>query len=400
MAKNILLSVASVFCGLIIFEIALRILGWTFPVFALPDPEFGWSFRPSISGWSSHENSAYLSINRFGFRGGDWAYEPAPGTFRVAVIGDSMVDSSNLPDEYALPNLIEKHLGTCPALGTGRAEVLNFGVSGYGPAQEYLLLKRAIEAFHPHLLLLVFFVGNDVADNNRSLSLESQQPRPYFVELPSGQLQLDTSFRESNGFRSALWSDWQARLVNGSYLLQALKQVRLGKSIVPWPKSLQVAYDEGQNENIPFKPQYPQLFSPPSDGLWNSAWSVSEKLLVKMRDRTVGRGLDFALIILPAPIQSLPTQERRHAAAQKFELTDMDYPVERIARVAALNAIPYLNLLGPLRDFADSKRVFLYGFPPQLGEGHLNATGTEVSGRAIASWLCERAGRRFPTPLR
>jgi lysophospholipase L1-like esterase len=394
MAKNILVLVASVFCGLLIIEIALRILGWTSPVFAQPDSTLGWSFRPSISGWSIHENSAYLSINRFGFRGSDWPKEPAPGKFRVAVIGDSMVESSNLPDDHALPNVIEKYLTTCSALGTGRAEVLNLGVSGYGSAQEYLLLQRAVEDFHPHLSLLVFYVGNDVADNTRSLSLEVQQARPYFVELPSGRLQLDTSFRESDGFRKALSSHWLARLVNRFYLLQAVKQVRLGKSIAPWPKSLQVAYDQGEHENIRFGPQYPQLFSPPADDVWSSAWSISEKLLVKMRDWTVSRGSEFALVILPEPIQALPSPGWRHAVAQKFELPNMDYPIERIARVAALNAIPFLNLLGPLRDFADSQSVFLYGFPPQLGEGHLNATGTEVSGRAIASWLCERAAQK------
>jgi len=304
-----------------------------------------------------------------------------------------MVDSSNLPDEYALPNVVEKYLASCPA-GIGHAEVLNLGVSGYGPAQEYLLLQHAVEYFHPHLSLLVFFIGNDVADNIRSLSVEGQQARPYFVALPSGRLQLDTSFRESDGFRRALSSDWLARLVNSSYLFQAVKQVRLGKSMMPRPKSLQVAYDQGQNEDIRLGPQYPQLFSPPADDVWSSAWSISEKLLVKMRDWTVSRGSEFALVILPAPIQSLPTQKRRHAAAQKLKLADMDYPVERIAGAAALNAIPFLSLLGPLREFADSQGVFLYGFPPQLGEGHLNATGTEVSGRAIASWLCERAAHK------
>jgi hypothetical protein len=391
MLKNILLLVASLFCGLVIIEIALRFLGWTFPIFAQPDPELGWSFRPRINGWSSHENTAYIRINRFGFRGNDWLKEPATGTFRVAVIGDSSVDSSNLPEENAITSEIERHLRTCPILAGGPSEVLNLGVSGYGTAQEYLLLRHAVDSFHPNLILLVFYAGNDVADNSRLLSLESQRARPYFVEDPSGNLRLDVGFRDSDAFRKAISSDWEKRIVNASYLLQALKQFHLGKSIWPLSKSLQVAHDKGPDEQGLFAPEFPEVFSPPSSEIWKSAWSVTEKLLVKMRDWTLGKNVDFALVIIPAPIQALPTEERRRAAARKFKLADLDYPVERTARLASQSGIPFLNLLNPLRDYGDSERAFLYGFPPLLGNGHLNAEGNGLSGRTIANWLCQRA---------
>jgi hypothetical protein len=394
MLKNILLLVASLFCGLVIIEIALRLLGLTFPIFAQPDPELGWSFRPGINGWSSHESTAYIRINRFGFRGNDWLKEPAARTFRVAVIGDSSVDSSNLPDENTITNEIERHLRTCPTLAGGPTEVLNLGVSGYGTAQEYLLLQHAIDSFHPNLIMLVFYAGNDVADNVRLLSLEGQRARPYFVEAPSENLRLDVSFRDSDAFRKAVSSDWQKRLINTSYLLQALKQFHLGKSIWPLSRALQAAHDKGLDEQGLFVPEFPQLFSPPSDEIWKSAWSITEKLLVKMRDWTLGKNLDFALVILPAPVQALPTEERRRAAAQKFKLADLDYPVERIARLASQNGIPFLNLLHPLRDYEDSEHAFLYGFPPQLGNGHLNAEGNALSGRTIANWLCERGAGR------
>jgi hypothetical protein len=39
-------------------------------------------------------------------------------------------------------------------------------------------------------------------------------------------------------------------------------------------------------------------------------------------------------------------------------------------------------------------RAFLYGFPPHLGHGHLNATGSEVSGRSIGNWLCQSHPQR------
>ena len=273
--KNISLLVASLLCGIALLEITLRLLGWTFPVFAQPDPNLGWSFRPSVSGWSSHENTVYLRINRFGFRGQDWPEQPDAGRFRIAVLGDSFVESSNLPEELSFTSMIEKHLGGCPALGASR-EVLNLGVSGYGTAQQYLLLHRVI-AFRPSLVLLVFYAGNDVANNSRRLSIEGQRDRPYFVELPSGELQLDTSFRERDAFRQALTSDWQKRLVNASYLLQMLKELYLGKSISVAAKSLHASYHSNLNEVALFTPEYTELFSPPLDDAWRSAWSVTER---------------------------------------------------------------------------------------------------------------------------
>jgi hypothetical protein len=44
-----------------------------------------------------------------------------------------------------------------------------------------------------------------------------------------------------------------------------------------------------------------------------------------------------------------------------------------------------------LRAYGDRERDFLYGFPPHLGNGHLNATGNKVSGALIADWLCQQS---------
>jgi hypothetical protein len=71
--KNFALLVASFLCGLLLIEFALRLMGWSFPIIMQPDLDLGWSHRPGMIGWSSSpENTAYLRMNRFGFRGPDW----------------------------------------------------------------------------------------------------------------------------------------------------------------------------------------------------------------------------------------------------------------------------------------------------------------------------------------
>src|SRR4051812_9694514 len=228
MRKNVALVLASLAFSLLLIEAFLRLLGWSFPIFAQPDPDLGWSFRPRLQGWATHENTAYLRINRQGFRGEDWP-QHARG-FRIAVLGDSFVESSNLPDEQALTTLIQRNLQECPTFRPG-LEVLNLGVSGYGTGQEYVLLTKTVQLLHPNMVVLAFYAGNDVANNARVLSAAGQTEKPYFHELADGALNLDTSFRTTGSFQKSVAQDWRKRAINSSYLLQVVKQAVLGKPI-------------------------------------------------------------------------------------------------------------------------------------------------------------------------
>jgi lysophospholipase L1-like esterase len=388
--KDLALSAASIVLGLILVEIVLRIFNWSYPIFMQPDADLGWSFRPGARGWSIHESAAYVRINRFGFRGKDWADEAPRDAYRVAVIGDSFVDSSNLPEDDALTSLIEKSLDACPALADRRAEMLNFGVSGYGTAQQYLLLQRRVEPLRPNLVLLVFYLGNDVAENSPVLSTEGRRTKPYFVELPSGELRLDAGFRDSEDFRQALARDWLKRLVNASFVLQLLKQFQQDMTRKLLPAGTPVEYGSGTDKVALFPPEHPGLFVLPESEEWRKAWSVTEKLILGMRDRARERNSEFGLVVIPAPVQALPSEDMRRTAARAFGLADLDAPMNRLSRFAGRNGIAYFSLLEELRARGDGGRVFLYGFPPYLGDGHLNSLGNRASGRSISDWLCRR----------
>ena len=265
--------------------------------------------------------------------------------------------------------------------------MLNFGVAGYGAGQEYLQLQHKVARFHPEIVLLDFYIGNDVPDNNRALSVWKE--KPYFVELPSGELSFDTSFRDSEAYRHTVKTDWILRLINASYVLQALKQVYLGYSIRPTPLKSQIFKATG-TDPVRNTLQYPLLFGPPRDEAWRSAWSVTEKLIKRMQEWSQRQRIDFRIDVIPDPIQALPGEAMRRAAVEKYHLVDLDYPVTRIIEFARQNGIPSLSLLEPMRIFADGNRQFLYGFDASSpGDGHLNAVGNDVSGRAIAAWLCK-----------
>jgi len=98
------------------------------------------------------------------------------GTYRIAVIGDSISQGSKkINHGPTFVNRLEKLFKRRPDIlkNKKRVEVLNFGVVGYGPMQEAILLETKVLRFSPDLIILQF-CPNDVGD--------SYSPRVYFLK--------------------------------------------------------------------------------------------------------------------------------------------------------------------------------------------------------------------------
>jgi D-alanyl-lipoteichoic acid acyltransferase DltB (MBOAT superfamily) len=96
-----------------------------------------------------------ISINRFGMR--DQAYDqvPAPGTFRIAVLGASSVMGWGVGDGETFEALVEARLNRDRVGGTiSRFELLNLGIPGYNPPQQLVAAQKAF-GFQPHMLFYV-----------------------------------------------------------------------------------------------------------------------------------------------------------------------------------------------------------------------------------------------------
>ncbi|HEY1954145.1 MAG TPA: GDSL-type esterase/lipase family protein [Polyangiaceae bacterium] len=83
------------------------------------------------------------------------ALAPEPGRTRVALVGDSIVWGEDLPLEKTLAKTLER------TLGASKWEVLGFGVTGYDTVQEEAWYRRAVRAFHPAIVVVVYCM-NDV----------------------------------------------------------------------------------------------------------------------------------------------------------------------------------------------------------------------------------------------
>jgi hypothetical protein len=56
------------------------------------------------------------------------------------------------------------------------SEVLNFGMSGYGTDQDYLLVKSQVLAYRPDVVVLSFFYSNDFWNNGERISSGREKP--------------------------------------------------------------------------------------------------------------------------------------------------------------------------------------------------------------------------------
>ena len=114
------------------------------------DPQLLWRMKPGFN-----FGQGYPQLNARGFRGPDLPAAKAPGTFRVACLGDSV--TFGLP-ETDYPALLQLELAQ--RWPDKKIEVLNFGVPGYSSLQGLRLLESQALPRHPDLVV-IFFGWND-----------------------------------------------------------------------------------------------------------------------------------------------------------------------------------------------------------------------------------------------
>lgn len=379
------LLLVSILVTLGLAEVALRIAGVSYPNFYRPDPDLGWTLTPGASGWWKKEGKAFVRINADGERDVSHPLAKPPGTYRIAILGDSCTESLQVPVEATFWARLPAELATCPRVRKGNSvETLNFGVSGYGTAQELLALRTRVWKYQPDLVLLAFYTGNDVRNNYRPL--EQDPLRPYFV-LSGGRLVLDDSFRDSPGYRAR--QTFAARLLYAAFNHSALLQV--GKMAKSASDGLVGAYKAKRvtTQVIEELGLDNAVYSPPGNADWQAAWAVTEALLREMEEETRAHGARFAVVTLTDGIQVDPDLKKRQAFAHQLGIADLFYPDLRIRKTAEAAGIPVLNLAPPLADYAARTGHFLHGFPnTQPGEGHWNAEGHREAARVLGRWLC------------
>ncbi len=387
LAGDFALVAGGVACALIVAELGLRIFMPAAPHFYRTDYYEGWVHQPGASGIYSAEGQSEVRINSDGQRDVTHPKTKPPGTFRIAVLGDSFTEAIQVPQSKDFSSVMERALGPCALPGRAKPEVINFGVTGYGTLQELIQLRRQVWQYSPDIVVLAFYPGNDVEDNFKKLN-PTAWPRPY-AYLSNGQIKIDNSFRQ---FLEPLDHDPDDYGLRYAFLYH-LRLYRIVQWLVTiwWNDVLggPIFHMTHAHKNVEADP-----LLPPRTPEWRGAWEVTEKLLDEMNREVQAHGARLLVVVLSDSYQVYPDPAIRQDFLRTLGVTDPFYPNHRIEAVGRRDGFEVLDLGEPFQRYADERRVFLHGFRNfWMGFGHWNAAGHALAGRMIAERVCEMSRR-------
>lgn len=148
------------------------------------DPTIGWVGVPNAEGTLvTTESETAVHFNSAGLRDDEYTLEKPEGVTRIAVLGDSFTWGYGVEQDENFAAVLEQRF----AIEGQPVEVINFGLTGYGTDQSYLIYQEIAHAYDPDIVILAFY-ENDVLEvaNERMYGY----PKPYYRLDEAGQLTL------------------------------------------------------------------------------------------------------------------------------------------------------------------------------------------------------------------
>ncbi len=190
---RLLLLVASTLISLGLAEAAVRLLDLgpeiaeiSAGVFRLsPNPVLQYDLQPG-----THDGD--VRVNDDGMRDRAFPLRKPPGTFRIAVIGDSVTYGFKVPDHQSYPKLLERLLEVYFGQRT-TFEVLNFGVPGYSVPEIVESLRVKALRYDPDLVIYGYCLNDPELYNPFARTLRAGlagRQRGYLERLAAGNLRL------------------------------------------------------------------------------------------------------------------------------------------------------------------------------------------------------------------
>ena len=298
----------------------------------------------------TEEVSVEVRINSQGFRS-DKIYPPYPeqGSCRIAIFGDSFFMGYETEIENSIAGQLETKLDDLDV----RAEVVNFAVSGFGTAENLVVLQEKALSFHPDVVLFEW-QETDLGDNVRS----------GLYKLQDGVLVRDaTTYLPAIELRDSLMRYGVYRwLISNSQFYSAIREAAGGlvKDLLLLRAS---AGEDKEAEPGPDSGKKPS-------GQSNYRAELSVALLREAYEMASERDIEFALVEIP-----------RRISRTRF--------VSSIARIedmlpAEINVIKSLEVF---LDNAGSDTKIYY----EKGAGHLTPLGNSLLAEKVASAIRDQS---------
>jgi hypothetical protein len=386
--KKVLTCALGVILAGLIFEVAVRLTPFAEVHTITYDSHRGWALLPGATELYTKEGRSYVKINSDGLRDVEHTKQKPPGTFRIAVLGDSFTEADQVDLHSAFWWVMQTRLRACPALSGKQVEALNFGVRAYGTAQELFSLRYHAWQYSPDFVVLAIYVGNDIRNN--SVRLEPNKCRPFFVER-DGQFVLGGPFVDSTAQHLRCMIRYESRRSQVANILgDAVMRVRSAVR-----ERMEASASSEQMDTSTQAPWFLNwVYVEPRDPVWDAAWRATDAEITMVAREAQSHHVGFLAVTLSDSFQVYPDKARREAYEKRLGVHDLFYPERRIAEVGRREGFAVLNLAPTFQRYADENHAYLHGFrAPGLGAGHWNELGHKLAGEMIADDICATMSR-------
>ena len=321
-------------------------------------PDLPYRLRPGVS---LDVHGARVDVNALGMRDrAETTREPAPGTQRVVVVGDSVAFGWRQDVDRAFARRLEEELAAKRAGKPGRVEVLNGGVPGYNAVNEAAWFREFGAALAPETVLV-------------AVNLNDFDRAPHLNGL--GVLSTDDADRQS-ALSPGNWSElylayrWLALLAKGDPRLAAEAPAASAT-----PDGAAGAAGSGAPQASPSGAWHPfdryvsnlrkRFYRAPTEPEWGNLERAWRDLATRARER----GSRLVFLLFPD--------------GDQVGVADPDLtPQQRLLELCAANGFECLDLTPAFRAEATAS-----GAPLHSDIMHPNDAGHALAARTVADYL-------------
>ena len=358
-----------------------RILPVVQPILGQPDKDFGCESTPGGRGIWTTEHRARLQLNSLGLRDVERDLAKPAGTFRIGLLGDSMVEAAQVSQQATFGAIAERRLRA----DGYNIELINLAIAGPSPIRQLWRLER-----RGYPLNLDLVIANSAANSFLSGKLLDDSENPAYVQTGNGQLAVGYGFRERFSQRHA--DDLIGWLFVALYQNSPLFRMLYLRSKEPLLVLLGLpsAQSAGQQSALAVPPPASEAARVACDNataalepmidLWRDhrpelLWAATARFLDDLGQsaRTHGVRVVYAIRDIPLPPPDCPA-----TSARADLLLAMDHEFTgRGIRLIDWSAVVAEVVGGP----AEIPR--LHGFGIHKGAGHLNYDGHRAWATAL-----------------
>lgn len=393
-ATFIVLILSGILVALIILEIGARL--FLPPVLQVDSNEdiyacsttFGWTGRPNLDMVRvKPEFDHRLQFNSKGMYDTDHPLKKPAGTFRILWVGDSYAQAIQIPEPETAHQQLENLLNE--RLGARQFEIISMGVGSWGNDQELIYYREHGQHYQPDLVLLMFFVGNDISDNlpGNALTIDGYNCyAPYFPVCENGILDTRT-WAYIPGIEPA-WDDCSSTRY---WLTQAVGFFQKNSYLFAKIEPLLILYAPRRVYGHEFPQPLLALYVPTETEEVRHGWQVTEGLLHQFNQEVQANHSEFAVAII-GPYEAVrfgsfdETQlQNLYQSDPILQTAEFDRPNLRLRNFLERQDIPVIDLQHPMTEYNVQHNTQLY----LSTDRHWTAEGNRVVAEMLFDWLID-----------